>query len=189
MSLTGIQFGPAFLSVDQYENYEATSLLGDAIYELAWIGIATSLWLTMTCLDSVISGIMPNDPCVFLNVVAVELIFASTLAAAWFSRLINYRGLFILFWTSTTINPRTEWMMYSVSYMAICTTGLLLLNSIWIAQAAYSKAQEEGMPFWFVALQQVNDLASCEDDQQVELMDEAEEGFVNYDQYLFWDKR
>lgn len=175
--------------MDQYENVEATSRLGDAIYEFAWIGIATSFWLTMSCLDSVLSGIIPTDPCSFFNTVAVELILTSTLSAAWFSRLVNYAGLFALFWSSTIISPRTEWMVYAVSYMAVCVTGLLLLNAIWVSQATYAKAQEQKMSVWIVMLQQVNDLARYEDEEEVEMLEDAEEGFINYDQYLYWDKR
>ncbi|KAJ9125172.1 hypothetical protein QFC22_000126 [Naganishia vaughanmartiniae] len=186
---TGLQFGPDFLSLDQSENFEAISLLGDAAFELGWISIATSLWLTASCLDSVLSGIIPNDSCSFLNPAGVEFILTSTLAGAWISRLIHYWGLFQLIWTSTTISLRTEWMVYSVSYMAVCITSLLLLNAIWVAQAALTMAREQGMSLWVAALYQVNDLARYEDDQEGELLEDAEEGFVNYDQYLYWDKR
>ncbi|KAJ9108817.1 hypothetical protein QFC21_000137 [Naganishia friedmannii] len=190
LSLAGLQFGPDFLSLDQYANFEATSLMGDAVYEFGWISIATSLWLTMSCLDSVLSGIIPNDSCAFFNTAIVEVICTSTLAGAWISRLVNHAGLFQLFWTSTTINPRTEWMVYLVFYLAVCNTSLLLLNAIWIAQAVLTKAQEQELHLWVVALQEVNELARGEDDdQEVELLEDAEGGFINYDQYLYWDKR
>ncbi|KAJ9093140.1 hypothetical protein QFC19_008483 [Naganishia cerealis] len=182
-----LRLGARFSIDPLLANYEVLSSLSDAVYALSWNGIATSLWLTMSCLDSALSEVTPEQESHSLfNIVAVEFVFTSSLAAAWIFCLIHYGRVLQVFWSSTTSDSRTEWMIYWVTYMSVCITCLLLLNATWMTQAAFAKAREDKTSIATVIFQQIDHLA---ENGEIQLLEDTEEGLIGYDGYLFLEKR
>jgi hypothetical protein len=132
--------------------------LGDAIHEISWLCGTTSLWLLLSQLEGMLCAMLSDGSCLF-GTVALDWLVSSSLAGMWLFTIVNHGQRLEMFWASTSIEPRTEWLVGCASYFSVAITGMLFLHAVWTFQAGCMAMMNADAGICEVAFHNVHELA------------------------------